>query len=119
MRHARSRDARQERLIDEALAAGRSVVVDNTNPSVAVRAPVIALAHRHGAEVIGYCFSTDVRDALRRNRTRTGPERVPDVAIFTTRARLELPSYRELFDRMFVVTVDETSRTFVVTPVLR
>src|SRR6185436_480030 len=49
-----ARGARQEPLIDKALAAGRSVVVDNTNPSPAVRAPLIALGRRHGARIVGY-----------------------------------------------------------------
>src|SRR5947199_8288531 len=34
-----ARGARQEPLIEKALAAGQSVVVDNTNPSPAIRAP--------------------------------------------------------------------------------
>jgi predicted kinase len=119
MRHNRDRDRRQARLIGDALAAGRPVVVDNTHPSAGVRAPVIALARRHRAEVAGYLFPTDVRDAMRRNRARTGRERVPDVAIFTTRKRLELPRYEEGFDRLFVVTTDEASRSFVVTPLER
>src|SRR5688572_25332748 len=61
---------RQEQLIAESLASGRSVVVDNTNPSAAVRAPVIAVARKHGAEVVGYFFDTAAADALRRNRAR-------------------------------------------------
>jgi predicted kinase len=41
------------RLIEEALTEGRSVVVDNTNPTVEDRAPIIALTRRYGAEVVG------------------------------------------------------------------
>lgn len=119
MPHGRRRDRRQEELIAAALAADRSVVVDNTNPSVAVRTPIIALARRHGAEVVGYSFPIDVRDALRRNAMRTGRERVPDVAIFTTRKKLELPHYDEGFDRLFVVVPCEAPQTFIVTPVVR
>src|SRR5438132_13790932 len=50
------RGARQETLIAAALAAGQSVVVDNTNPSAAVRAPLIALGRRHGARIIASFF---------------------------------------------------------------
>jgi predicted kinase len=39
---ARHREARQQRVVAELLAEGRSVVVDNTSPSVAERAPLIA-----------------------------------------------------------------------------
>ena len=118
MRNSRQPERRQEQLLVASLAAGRSVVVDNTNPSVAVRATVIAAARRHGAEVVGYFFPADARDALRRNRTRQGPDRVPDVAIFTTRTRLELPSYAEGFDRLYVVTLDEKNRSSIVTPLV-
>ena len=118
MRNTRRRDRRQSSLIDEALSAGRPVVVDNTNPSAAIRADIISSARRHGAVVVGYFFPADTRDALRRNRSRSGRERVPDVAIFTTRKRLDVPSRAEGFDRLFVVTLDESSHSFVVTAVV-
>ena len=102
--------------MSESLASGRSVVVDNTNMSAAVRAPLIAVARKHGAEVSAYFFLTEAADALRRNRTRQGRERVPDVAIFTVRKRLEPPTRAEGFDRVFTVRVNETERTFDVSP---
>lgn len=116
MQHNRRPDRRQAELLDQSLSAGRSAAIDNTNPSAADRRPLIAAARRHGAEVTGYFFPSDTRDALRRNRQRTGRARVPDVAIFTTRKRLEVPSYGEGFDRLFIVTADETARSFEVTP---
>jgi predicted kinase len=112
LRNNRKPQRRQEHLIAESLASGRSVVVDNTNPSVAVRAPLVAMARRHGAEVVGYFFITEAADALRRNRARQGRERVPDVAIFTVRKRLEPPTIAEGFDRLFAVRVNETDRSF-------
>src|ERR1041384_8342092 len=107
---------RQERLIAESLAAGRSVVVDNTNPSATVRAPLIEIARKYGAEVVGYFFVTEAGDALRRNRAREGRDRVPDVAIFTTRKRLEPPTEAEGFDRLYVVRMNEPERRFDVEP---
>ena len=112
MRHNRQPQRRQNDLIDAALAAGRSVVVDNTNPTVADRAAIIAVARRHGAEVAGYFFPTEAADALRRNRAREGRNRVPAVAIFAARKRLERPSYEEGFDRLFTVAVNEQMRSF-------
>jgi predicted kinase len=114
LRNNRRPQRRQEQLIAESLASGRSVVVDNTNPSVAVRAPLIAAARKHGAEVVGYFFLTEAGDALRRNRTRPGSERVPDVAIFTVRKRLEPPTMEEGFDRLYRVSMNEAERCFVV-----
>lgn len=116
MPHNRRPQRRQEQLIADALGSGRSVAIDNTNPSVAVRAPLIALARAHGAQVVGYFFPADAKDALRRNRLREGRERVPDVAIFTTRKRLQPPSYEEGFDRLYVVTLNEAERAFEVRP---
>src|SRR5437763_12612956 len=49
MPNARNRETRQQQQIEEALVSGRSVVIDNTNPSIESRAPLIALGHRHGA----------------------------------------------------------------------
>lgn len=116
MRHNRRPQRRQEQLLGEALGAGRSVVIDNTNPSVTVRAPLIAVARANGAEVVGYFFETDAGTALRRNRAREGHARVPDVAIFATRKQLQPPSYEEGFDRLFDVTLDEQARIFHVRP---
>jgi predicted kinase len=115
-RHNRKPQRRQEQLIAESLASGRSVVVDNTNPNIAVRAPLIAIARKYGAQVSGYYFVTEAADALRRNRARQGRERVPDVAIFTARKRLEPPTAAEGFDRLFTVKVNEADRTFEVSP---
>ena len=114
MRNNRKPQRRQDELIHAALMAGRSVVVDNTNPRVADRAAIIEIARRHGASVAGYFFPTDAADALRRNRSRTGRERVPAVAIFATRKRLEVPDHDEGFDRLYTVVVDEAARSFEV-----
>jgi predicted kinase len=96
--------ARRERqLVAEALAAGRSVIVDDTNPTPEVRAPLIELGRTHGAEVSGYFFEPDLEACLLRNRQRPGKQRVPDVALFATLKRLTPPSFAEGFDRLFSV----------------
>lgn len=68
-------ERRQTQLITEALAAGRSVVVDNTNATVADRATLIQLGRAAGAVIIGYYFPTTVGASLTRNRQRTGRAR--------------------------------------------
>jgi len=103
MRSARNPGRRQTQLIEEALRAGRSLVVDNTNPSPAERVPLLQLARGHGAVVTGYYFEPDVRTSLLRNRLRDGRARVPDVAIFATANKLVPPSPAEGFDRLFDV----------------
>lgn len=101
------RESRQQKVLDEALAAGKSVVLDNTNPSAADRASIIKLARRHNARVIGYYFDVNTRVAVARNAERTGRAKVPNVAIFTAAKRLQPPSYTEGFDELFRVTLTE------------
>lgn len=99
-RRAKNKAARQARLVREALSAGLPVVVDNTNPAPADRAPLVALAREAGARVRCYFFESRVRDSLARNARREGLARVPDVAIFATAARLVVPSPHEGFDEI-------------------
>ena len=103
MPNARRRDDRLLRDIEAALAAGKSVVVDNTNPSPDVRKPLIELGRRHGARIIAIYFEADVRTAIMRNRQREGRARVPDVAIFATKKKLVAPSIGEGFDQVQVI----------------
>jgi predicted kinase len=94
---------RQRQLIEEALAAGRSVVVDNTNPTAEDRAELIGLARAHGAGVVGFYFESRLADCLERNSQREGKARVPDVALYVTLGRLCRPSLAEGFDRLYHV----------------
>jgi predicted kinase len=99
-RNHRRPQCRQMQLIEQALQKGRSVVVDNTNPTVEDRATIIELARRYGAEVVGYVFESDLGACLERNARRTGRERVPDRALFITFHRLRMPTLTEGFDRL-------------------
>ena len=103
LRSAKNSGRRQTQLIEEALSTGRSLVVDNTNPSPAERVPLVRLGHGHGAVVTGYYFESEVHQSLERNRLREGRARVPDVAIFATAKKLVRPSPGEGFDRLFHV----------------
>jgi predicted kinase len=101
--NARGRDDRQSLQVERALADGRSVVVDNTNPTRDVRAPLIAIGRRHGARIIAYYFECSVRLAIVRNAQRDGKGRVPKVAIFTTQKKLQPPAAEEGFDELHVI----------------
>jgi predicted kinase len=103
MPNARRRDDKQTLAVEKALEDGKSVVIDNTNPSRDVRAPLIALGKRHNARIIACYFECSVRAAIVRNRQRQGKGRVPDVAIFTTQKKLQPPVPDEGFDEVHVI----------------
>jgi predicted kinase len=101
--NARHREARQQRAVDELMAAGRDVVVDNTNPAPADRAQLIATARRHGATVRAVHVDVPLELCLQRNADREGRARVPVVGVLATRKRLVAPSTAEGFDRVDTV----------------
>jgi predicted kinase len=103
MPNVRARGERQRQEIERALAAGRSVAVDNTNPRRSDRAPILAQARAHGARTVGYYFATTPRDCLARNAGREGRARVPPVAVFLAARRMERPARDEGFDALYEV----------------
>jgi predicted kinase len=115
LRNNPHKQRRQMQLIEESLAAGHSVVVDNTNPTAADRAPLIAAGRAHGATITGYYFAAMPGAARERNRQREGRARVPDVAIYATHKRMQPPAYAEGFDHLYTVAAS-VDGGFVVTP---
>jgi predicted kinase len=109
MRNNKNRARRQAQLVEAALQAGRSVVVDNTNPTVEERASLIELGKLYGAQILGYYFESTVSDCLERNQQRTGKARVPDVGIFATAKKLVPPAYAEGFHQLLYVKMTENS----------
>jgi predicted kinase len=101
--HARRRDQRQLRVVEEHLAAGRSVVVDNTNASVERRAALLALAHRLGVPARAVFVDTPFEVCARRNQARTGRARVPEVGLRAFAAILQPPTVEEGFTRVDTV----------------
>jgi predicted kinase len=90
-------------LLTQALAAGHSVVIDNTNAGPNERAPLLELARAARARVVAYLFDCPPRECVARNRQRQGGDRVPDVAIYITAKRLVPPTLAEGFDQVFTV----------------
>ena len=113
-RNNKNPNRRQTQLIEAALQAGNSLVVDNTNPTDKERRPLIQLGHEYEAKVVGYYFESHLRQCLRRNRQRPGKEQVPDVALYATTKKLIHPSYSEGFDELYSVRITGDS-TFEIT----
>jgi predicted kinase len=102
-RNHRHPSRRQAVLIEAALREGRSVVVDNTNPTPADRAAIVTIARAHGARVRCFFFGRDIRASVARNARREGKERVPVVGILATARRLVAPTREEGFDELWDV----------------
>ncbi|RBY83074.1 ATP-binding protein [Geodermatophilus sp. TF02-6] len=102
-RGARRREDRQRRVVAELLAAGRSVVVDNTNPTPADRAPLVAAARAACVGVRAVWLDTPVASCVARNEARQGRARVPLVGLYGTAGRFVPPSVGEGFGRVDVV----------------
>jgi predicted kinase len=104
--NARRPQRRQMSLVNEALAEGRSVAVDNTNPSPQEWQPLIDAARAYGAATVGYWFPPDLAAAQERNARREGRARVPDVGLYATLSRLRPPRRSDGFDRRYRVLID-------------
>jgi predicted kinase len=98
---------RHAQLIEQALQAGESVVVDNTSPTAEVGAPLIALGKQYRYAIAGYYFPPEVAASIKRNAGREGKAKVPPVAIYTTRKKLQPPSNAKGFDRLYCMRIAE------------
>ncbi|HZA49490.1 MAG TPA: ATP-binding protein [Myxococcaceae bacterium] len=108
---------RQRQLIQEALEARRSIVVDNTNASREDRAELIAQGRAHGVRVVAYYFDAPLADCLRRNALREGAARVPRVAVVALHKRLQPPSLAEGYDALYVARMVEPEGSFEISRV--
>ena len=91
----------------ELLAAGSSVVVDNTSPALEDRAPLVAAAREAGEPVRAVLVDTAPELCRARNDVRQGRDRVPLVGVLATRARFVPPTTAEGFERIDVVCGDD------------
>ncbi|NET36827.1 MAG: ATP-binding protein [Cyanothece sp. SIO1E1] len=95
---------RENILLRACLAAKQPVVIDNTNPEPSDRRRYIELFKTHRFRVIGYYFNTPLATCLERNYQRLSPEKIPEVGIRGTYAKLVLPDHAEGFDQLYSVS---------------
>lgn len=107
LQHNKNPRRRQLVMIEDALQAQHSVVVDNTNPTAEDRQPLIQLGRLYGAKIVGYYFEATIRQCIERNKQREGKAKVPDVAIYTTAKKMVRPTYTEGFDMLYEVSIAE------------
>ncbi|MGE0790896.1 MAG: AAA family ATPase [Sandaracinaceae bacterium] len=96
---------RERTLLEACLRAGQPFVVDNTNPTAADRARYVGVARATAFRVVGFYFRSAIGEALARNATRSGAERIPDRGVLGTYARLVRPTRDEGFDALFYVQI--------------
>lgn len=94
---------KQARFLQTCFDTHTQFVVDNTNPTQAVRKAFITKAKEYKYEVVGYYFKSSISEALERNALRTGKERIPDVGVRKCFATLEMPQKAEGFDQLHYV----------------
>jgi predicted kinase len=94
---------KEEQLLMECLAEGKSFVVDNTNPEISDRAKYIQKSKEYSYHIIGIFFQSIVRDCVKRNEERDN--KVPSVAIASTSNKLQMPSLSEGFDELYFARI--------------
>lgn len=97
---------REWALMEECLKSGKSLAIDNTNPTRADRERYILPAKAAGYKVIGYFMESKLRECIKRNDQREGKERIPAKAIAATSNKLQMPSFAEGFDELYFVKND-------------
>jgi predicted kinase len=96
---------REQALLEACLRTKQPFVVDNTNVTAAERARYLAAARAAGFRVVGYFFRATTREAIRRNRLRSGRAVIPVPGILGTYKKLEEPRHEEGFDELYAVTL--------------
>jgi len=104
---------RESLLLEACLVAKQPFVVDNTNPLAADRARYIEPARAAGFLVSGYFFRATPREAIARNRQRTGKAMIPIPGLLGTYKRLEEPRWSEGYDALFTVTLTPANEWIV------
>ena len=102
---------RLQLLFEACLASKTKMVLDKTNPTVLERADFIMAAKAAGFEVIAYYFDCPFQDALARNNRREGKAKIPDIGVKGTAKKMQLPSFEEGFDKLFMVKVGDNNFT--------
>jgi len=86
-----------------------SFVIDNTNITREGRRMYIEFSKSISIPIIGYYFRANVQQSLEWNSGRTGKECISKAGILGTYKKLELPSFKEGFNKLFYVEVLENN----------
>jgi predicted kinase len=90
--------AAEEAIARSALRAGRTVIVDRTNRTRALRKRWIGIAQEARSPVVALTMSADVQTCRVRNQSRSGPRRVCEIRMERMISVFEAPDPEEGFD---------------------
>ncbi|KAM9959170.1 hypothetical protein ACTFIR_000228 [Dictyostelium discoideum] len=106
-----------------ALAQGKSVVIDNTNPTKDVRAEYLALAKKYNAKARCLNFTTSFDLAMHLNYYRErkdGVKHIPSIGYFTFRKKYQEPNTSEGFVSVhqinFILDLDDKNKSMYFIP---
>lgn len=97
---------KEKQAVISCIENGISFVVDNTNPIKSDREKYILLAKANKYKIKGYYFRSSINESIGRNAYRVGKAKVPNCAIASTHNKLELPEYKEGFDELYYVHIE-------------
>ncbi|MCM3170935.1 ATP-binding protein [Paenibacillus sp. MER 99-2] len=94
---------REQIYLTASFEAKQPFVIDNTNPTIEERKKYIDAAKRNRFKVVGYYFEPDYELSYARNELREGTAKIPEVGLKSTLKNLQMPTYAEGFDTLYLV----------------
>ncbi len=104
---------RTDILLFACFAAQQSMVIDDTNPTMEQRQRYNRLAKAAGFRAVLYFFEISIDQAVVRNARRPELQRIPEVGIRGTFAKLERPAGKEGFDQAFLVRYSDQTKWMI------
>jgi predicted kinase len=98
---------KQNQFLETCFRTQSKFVIDNTNPEKETRKEFIEKAKLNKYKVIGYYFSSEIDEAIKRNSKREGKKQIPEIGIKGTYKKLELPEFEEGFDELFYTKLNQ------------
>ena len=74
----------------------------------------IRIGKHNNYKVICYFLDSTPEESKKRNSTRSGKKRVPDIAIDVIQSRLEKPSYEEGIDEIWNVKISNNTYLIII-----
>lgn len=96
---------REKILFNACLEAKQPLVIDNTNPTIEDRKRYILPAKEKRFKIISYYFKSNIEECKQRNKQRN--RKITLIGILATQKKLQLPSYREGFDKLYYVSISD------------